>query len=130
MFKQSLSLVLSGLLIYPMGAALASAQSQAEQQAQVATKAKAEILKRGVGGQARVTVTRRDKTTLTGYISRAGEDSFDVTDAKTGESATVTYNEVAQVKGRGLSRTTKLVIGMGVLMGLMMGGMVAFGDHH
>jgi len=42
----------------------------------------------------------------------------------------VTYSEVAQVKSRGLSRTTKLVIGMGVLMGLMMGGMAAFGNHH
>ncbi len=98
MFKQSLSLVLSGLLIYPMGTAVASAQ--------------------------------RDRTTLTGYISRAGEDSFDVTDAKTGETTTMTYSEVARVKGQGLSRTTKLVIGMGVLMGVMMGGMAAFGDHH
>ncbi len=130
MFKQSLSLVLSGLLIYPMGTAVASAQSQAEQQVQVARKAKAEILKRGAGEQARVNVTRRDRTTLTGYISRAGEDSFDVTDAKTGETTTMTYSEVARVKGQGLSRTTKLVIGMGVLMGVMMGGMAAFGDHH
>src|SRR6266540_3214144 len=128
MFKQSLSLVLSGLLIYPMGTAVASAQSQAEQQVQVARKAK--ILKRGAGEQARVNVTRRDRTTLTGYISRAGEDSFDVTDAKTGETTTMTYSEVARVKGQGLSRTTKLVIGMGVLMGVMMGGMAAFGDHH
>lgn len=130
MFKQFLSLVLSGLLIYPIGTSVASAQSQAEQQAQVARKVKADILKRSVGEQARMTVTRRDQTTLTGYISRAGEDSFDVTDAKTGETTTVTYSEVARVKGRGLSRTTKLVIGMGVLMGLMMGGMAAFGDHH
>ncbi|MGH9838468.1 MAG: hypothetical protein ACREEM_06770 [Blastocatellia bacterium] len=131
MFRKSLSLALISLLIYPMGnSAAVPANPQTGQQTQAAGKVKAEVLKRNPGRQSRVSVKRHDKTTLTGYITRAGEDSFDLTDAKTGEVMTLAYSEVAQVKGRGLSGTTKLIIGMGVLMGLMMGGMAAFGDMH
>jgi hypothetical protein len=81
--------------------------------AEKAAKARATVQKIGVGEKARVEVKLRDNTKLKGYVSAAGEDSFAVTDAKTGATTTVAYADAAQVKkqGGGLSPTTWAILG-------------------
>ncbi len=77
-------------------------------------KIKASVLKRGVGEKSRVKVKRQDGTTLKGFISQAGEDSFVLTDSKTRQTTTLAYQDVTQVKGPGLSKGKKIAIGVGV----------------
>ncbi len=88
---------------------------------QLAEKARTSVARLGVGKDARVEVKLRDKTKLKGYVTQAGEDSFTVTDAKTGASRTVAYTDVSQVsrQGNGLSTRTKALIGAAVATGVV-----------
>jgi hypothetical protein len=82
--------------------------------AQPAEKIKAEIERRGAGEKSRVKVRLRDKTDVKGYISQIHTTSFRVTDDKTGKAATIAYDSVEKLSGRGLSRNTKIVIFVGI----------------
>ena len=84
------------------------ATPQDEEARQVA-KVKANVAERGAGQKARVTVKLRNKTEVKGYISQVGEDSFTITDSKTGHTSTVDYRDVTQVKGKGRSTDAKIV---------------------
>src|SRR5262245_66180914 len=55
------------------------------------SQVKAGIAKLGLGEDARVAVKLRNKKLLGGYISQAGEETFVLTDLKTGESTTIQY---------------------------------------
>ena len=108
MFKKSLSLALAGALIFTLvGAPSVSAKSKAEKEAARAEKAKAGVAKLGVGKDARIAVRLRDKTRVSGYVSRADEDSFVITDIKTGTATEVAYTDVTQAKGHNLRRAPK-----------------------
>lgn len=116
---KSVSLVLVwSLLLALTGAPSVFAKSKAENDAAHAAKVKAGIAKLGVGDAARVTVKLRDKTKLSGYVSDIGEDSFAVTDLKTGATTTVVYPAVAQVKGNNLSTGAVIAITVGVAVGV------------
>ena len=56
---------------------------------QETAKTRAAVQKLGVGRDARVEVKLRDKTKLKGYINAAEQDSFTLTDSKTGSTQTV-----------------------------------------
>jgi len=114
MFRKALSLAMAGLLIHTAGAQPTSAQSKAAAQAQLVEKVKAQILHPGVGETSRVTVKLRNNAKMEGYISKTGEDSFEVTDKKTGGATTIAYDDVAQVKGKGLSTGVKIGIGIAI----------------
>ena len=83
-------------------------------------KVKAGISKLGVGKEALVEVKLRDKTKLAGYISAVEEDSFVVSDAKTGDATTISYSNVTQVKGHNLSTGAKIAIGIGIGVGIVL----------
>jgi len=116
MFRKALSLALAGLLFNTAGAQPAVAQSKAGAQAQLVEKVKAQILHLGVGETSRVTVKLRNNAKMEGYISKTGEESFEVTNKKTGAAATIAYEDVTQVKGMGLSTGAK--VGIGVTIGV------------
>jgi len=86
--------------------------------AKQAAKAKAEVQKRGVGERSRVRVSLRDGTEVKGYISKVEENSFDVTDKKSGKAVAVSYNDVNKVKGPGLSKPAQVFIVVGVFVGV------------
>jgi len=48
---------------------------------------------------------------LKGYISQAGEDSFELTDSKTKQSNSIFYRDVKKVGGNGLSKTAIISLG-------------------
>ena len=81
-----------------------------------AQEVRTEVMRLGAGEKARVKVRLRDGTKLKGYVSRAGEQSFAVTDGKAGVTREVAYADVAQVRkyGGGMSGTTKALIWGGV----------------
>ena len=121
MLKKALSLGLVSTLILSLSnVPVVSASPKAEKDRQRTEKVKAGIAKLGVGKEARVVVRLRDKTTLSGYISKASEDSFVITDLKTGESTMVAYHNVTQVKGHNLSTAVKIAIGAAIGAGLVL----------
>ena len=63
-----------------------SVYGQAEKDKRLTTKAKADVAAFGIGPDARVSVKLREGKKLNGYISQAGEDSFVITDSKTGST--------------------------------------------
>lgn len=114
MFRRILSLALVALLVNAVAVRPAEAGSKEDKQARLAGKVKASVLKLGTGEASRVRVTLRDKTRVEGYVSAAGEESFTVTDPKTGLATTVAYPQVRSVKGNNLSTGAKIAIGAGV----------------
>jgi hypothetical protein len=100
------------LLHTPGGLALAA--SKAEKESRRVEKVKAGIAKLGTGKDARIAVRLSDNTKLSGYLSHVNDDSFIVTDLKTGATTRIAYPEVIQVKGHNLSTGAKIAIGVGI----------------
>ena len=114
MFKKLISLALVALMINLVGMTTVYAASKEEKQARFAEKVKSNVMKLGTGQAARVKIKLRDKTRLEGYISNAGEESFTVTNLKTGLATTVAYPDVKSVQGNNLSTGAKIAIGVGI----------------
>ncbi len=114
MIKKCLSVALLGLMLLFTNLQLVNAQMSASNNAADVEKIKANVTKRGTGEKARVKVKMLNGTKMKGFISQAGADSFTLSDSKTKETSTLAYSDVAQVKGTGLSTTSKILIGVGV----------------
>ena len=116
MFRRTFAIMLSGiLLVTAFGFQHVLAQTSNDTQA--AEKIRAKVQKIGVGSRARVEVKLRDNTQLKGYISAAEQDSFTVTDNKTGSLRTVSYADTSSVKkaGSGLSSKSWMILGAVVI---------------
>ena len=119
MFKRTFAIMLSGiLLVTAFGFQHVIAQTAND--TQTSEKIRARVQKIGVGPRARIEVKLRDNTQLKGYISAAEQDSFTVTDNRTGSIRTVSYADASSVKkaGGGSSKSWIIlgaaVIGAGV----------------
>jgi hypothetical protein len=119
MLKRVLAITLASLLVNAIVSVQpASAGSKSDEQAQFIEKLRQGIARLGVGRDAVVEVKLRDKTRLAGYIDRASEGIFVVANVKTGESRSVAYADVTQVKGHNLSTGAKIAIGIGIGVGI------------
>jgi hypothetical protein len=126
MFNRILSLALTGLLMNVGFTPAFASPPQGEESARLA-KVKADITSRGVGEKAGVKVKLRNKTEVKGYVYQVGDDSFVVADAKTDARTTIAYQDVEQVKGKGLPTAVKIGIGIGIgffLLGVVMSQVV------
>jgi hypothetical protein len=117
MFKKILATTLAVLLIQTFFLLPASAATKEEKQAQRVERVRAGILKLGVGPEARVVLKLRDNVKIAGYVSSAKDESFVVTNSKTGNTSTVAYPDVTQVKGNNLSTGASIAIGIGIGVG-------------
>lgn len=119
MLKRLLRFTLVVLLLHAANVMPLLAFAEAGQEKLAVEKVKADVAKRA-GKKGRVTVNLQDGSKLKGQISQAGEDSFTLTDSKTGQSRTLAYREVTQVKGAGgLSILAKIGIGIGIAFGAL-----------
>jgi hypothetical protein len=112
LFRRIVAIVVLALVFGSLvGFERAGAQTIKELQA--TEKARASVLKLGTGETARVEVKLQDQTKVKGFVSEAGQDTFVVTDPKTGTSQTLSYKDVAEVKkpGGGPSARTWFIIG-------------------
>jgi predicted methyltransferase len=92
-----------------------------------AAKVQTEVQKRGAGERSRVRVTLRNKTEVKGYISQIDADSFQVTDKKSGQITTISYEDAMKIRRNGMSTVAKIAIGAGVVGGAMIGlGLLAY----
>jgi len=93
---------------------------QAEKDKRLTAKAKADVAAFGLGPDARVSVKLRQGKKLKGFISQAGEDSFVITDSKTGSTTPIAYADVAEVqRQKGISTGKAILIGVGATFGVL-----------
>jgi len=111
MFKKCLSLMFIVLLAFIANLQIISAQSNRDNSVE---KIKTKVNQRGTGEKAKVVVKMLNGTKMKGYISQAGEDSFNLTNSKTNQTTAIAYRDVAQVKKPGLSTAAKIGIGVGI----------------
>lgn len=117
MLKRVISLACVLLLLHVAQALPLRAYAQTGGSGQAVDKVKTDVAKR-VGKKS--TVKLRDGSKLKGRIGQAGEDSFTLMDAKTGQTRTLAYADVTQVKGQGgLSLAAKIGIGIGIFVGVL-----------
>jgi len=111
MLRKALTMLVAGTLIHILciGSAV-SANPKTEKQRAAIEKVKAGILSLGTGPDTHVEVKLRDKTKLSGFISEANEESFVVSDAKTGAKTTVPYPDIAKVSGNNWSTKKTIAI--------------------
>ena len=123
MTKKYLSLILIGVLLSLVAGGQALARVPGMDETQSVEKIKAKIAKLGVGEKARAEIKLRNGKTIKGYVSGAGTDDFQITDRKTGQSTTIRYADVVEVKKPGMSKLTKIVIvaGIGVVVVALIG---------
>lgn len=108
------------LLLYVAGGAQFRVIAQASQDESRVEKVKKDVAKRGTGTKARVKVKLGNGSKLKGYISQARDDSFTLTDPKTGQSTTLAYSDVTEVtKQGGLSIGAKIGIGVAIGVGAL-----------
>ena len=119
MFKKYLTSILIVFVFNLSLCSAAFAETKAEKEANFAEKVKTEIAKLGTGTEAKIQVKLKDGTKLKGYVSQINEDSFVVTDEKTGTSTEVPYPQANQVKGNNLSTGVKIAIGVGITIGVI-----------
>lgn len=120
MLKRLVSLGMAALLLHAADVMTPPTLARTTQGERKAAKVKADVAKRGTGEKARVVVKLRDGSKLKGHVSRAGDDSFTLTDSGSGQTRTLSYSDVAQVrKPGGLPPGAKLGIGVGALVGVL-----------
>jgi len=99
-------------MLITANASFISAQSNTENKDSSIAKVKARITERSTAKNTYIKVKMLDGKKLSGDITQAGEDSFTLTDSQTKQSTSIAYRDVAQVKGKGLSTTNKIAIGV------------------
>lgn len=112
MYKRIFVLTLS-LAFIATSFGLQSVWAQKVDDSAFADKSRAKVEKLGTGHNARVEVRLRDNTVVKGYIGAAEQESFTVTDNKTGVTRTIAYADVSEVKksSGGLSSKSWIIIG-------------------
>ena len=77
------------------------------------TKAKAEVVNRLNKKETRVKVKLRNGSEVKGRLTQSSENSFTLTDEKTGSRSDIAYADVVNVEGRGMSKKKKTFIAIG-----------------
>ena len=121
MFRKSLATIIAVLLLHTLFLVQpATASSKAEKDARLATQVKQKLSTLGVGKDARIAVKLRNKALLGGYLESTGDESFVLANLKTGDSTTVAYADVTQVRGQNLSTGAKIAIGIAIGVGAVL----------
>jgi translation initiation factor IF-1 len=77
------------------------------------TKAKTEVVDRLNKKETRVKVKLRNGSEMKGRITQSGDNSFTLTDEKTGSKSDIAYADVVNIEGRGMSKKKKMFIAIG-----------------
>lgn len=94
------------------------ASGNSEKEAKLAEKVKTGIAKLGAGTDSKVKLKLKDGTKLKGFISEISEDGFVVKNEKTGESVSVPYSSVKQVRGNNLRGDVIAVVALIALIAI------------
>jgi len=121
--KKPISLLLTSLFVVLTLSLPTTTRAQGATEVAAAQKARSSAARLGVNPDKRVEVKLRDKTKLKGYITAVGQDSFTLTDARSGSSQTVAYADVSEIKKASNGWSTKTWV---ILGGVAAGAIVTF----
>jgi hypothetical protein len=124
MLKKILSIALVALL-FNVGVEVVYARSQEDKEARRIEKIKEKVKKLGIGPEARVKLKLKDGREFKGSIREVTDDGFMIIEEKTQTPVTVTYSQVAEVKGTGLT-AAKVGITAAKGVGIVAGVAAAF----
>ena len=114
MYKKFLSCFLIGLLFNLT--CYSTAPANFEIQDELIEKIKLEVLKLGVGPDARIKVKLRDNTIIKGYVSQANDDYFVVTDEKIKFTTRIKYPDVKQINNFSKNKGLKAIAAYGIVL--------------
>jgi hypothetical protein len=109
MVKKYFSLTLVICLIQIITITSATARPGASQD--ISQKVKEGIAKIGTGKDTKVTVERKNKAVVKGFVYEAGEKSFVVRDEVTDKSTDISYSDVKKIEGKNITTGQKMSIG-------------------
>ena len=96
---------------------------------QTPDKVKTEVESRFKKKEEHVKVKLRSGSEVKGRITRTSDNGFTVIDDKSGSSTEIAYADVKNVEGRGMSKTKKTLIGVGIGAGVFI-ALVAYALTH
>lgn len=96
---------------------------------QTPDRVKAEVQRRIDKKEGHVKVKMRSGSEIKGRITQTSDNGFTVIDDKTGSRSDIAYADVSNVEGRGMSKTKKTLIGVGIGVGAFI-ALVAYGITH
>lgn len=73
-------------------------------------KIRSGIASLGLGPDARIEVTLRDRTKIKGFLAEASDNHFTVIDEKTRAATKIAYSQVDKVKGHNLTTRTTIIL--------------------
>jgi len=112
--KKHLTIILIGSLVFLASGGQTLARSSGKDRIPTVEAIKTKITKLGIGEKARAQIKLRNGQKIKGYVSNAGEKDFALTDSKSGQTTTIAYADVVEVKKPGMSKRTKILIGVGI----------------
>ena len=86
---------------------------QMTKEATEVARIKAEVNRRVDKNENRVKVKLQNGSEVKGRITQRTEENFTLTDEKTGAKTDISYSDVQKLSGRGMSKKTKIAIGVG-----------------
>jgi len=113
------------IVLAPFGPAVRGQQ----QSAHTPATTKAEVERRLSKKEERVKVKLRNGSQVKGRITQTSENGFTLADEKTGSRTDLAYADVLDVEGRGMSKTKKIAIGVGIGV-VAFAGLLAYGFTH
>ena len=93
------------------------------------TKAKAEVVERINKKETHVKVKLRNGSEMKGRIAQSSDTGFTLIEDKTGNRSDIAYADVVNVEGRGMSKSKKTLIAVGVVVGVAI-AVIAYGITH
>ena len=93
------------------------------------TKAKAEVVDRINKKETHVKVKLRNGSEMKGRIAQSSDTGFTLIDDKTHNRSDIAYADVVNVEGRGMSKSKKTLIAVGVVVGVAI-AVIAYGITH
>ena len=103
--------------------------AHAQQQLDQTAKVKAEVVDRLKKKEEHVKIRLRNGTEVKGYITQTSDNGFTLSNEKTKTGTDIAYADVQHVEGRGMSKTKKIAIGVGVAVGVF-AALVAYALTH
>lgn len=100
-------------LAYAIVLATLGPAARAQSSLNAETKAKAEVVNRLNKKETRVKVKLHNGSEVKGRITQSSDNSFTLTDEKTGNRNDIAYADVVNVEGRGMSKKKKMFIAIG-----------------
>ena len=120
MSKKFLSGLFICLLVFAVDLQIARAQTDAELEKNRLERIKTNVYRLENTGKTKILVRLKSGAKLKGYLTKINDDSFDVTNYRSGQTTAVLYRDVAEVKARGsLSKGAKAALGIAGVAGVV-----------